>query len=67
MFLCFDNHISKHWRLHRLYVRQTDTNGFINIYSTTLSNLLVNLNSQAAKRNEEKKRSQHLNTVQVRA
>lgn len=50
MFLCFDNHISKHWRLCRLYVRRADTNGFINIYSSTLSNLLVNLNLQVTKR-----------------
>lgn len=53
MFLCFDNHISKHWRLCRLYVRRADTNGFINIYSSTLSNPLVNLNLQVTKREGE--------------
>lgn len=36
-----------------MYVRQADTNGFINIYSSTLSNLLVNLNFQVTKRKGE--------------
>lgn len=41
-----DNHLSKRWQLHRSYFSLANTEEFINMYSMTLSSLLVNLHLQ---------------------
>lgn len=41
-----DNHISKQWQLHRSCISLANADEFINIYSVTLSSLLVNLHIQ---------------------
>lgn len=41
-----DNRISKHWQLHRSCASLANADEFINIYSITLSSLLVNLHLQ---------------------